>query len=121
MARVPLQPPQRGKHRADRTGTRMARNRPYGEASRQSEMAKRLALSHTLRNDAGQRKQAALRARTTSCGRVALGGCPPRAPTDPYVDALDHTVPQVTPLLRQGCTPWRTRQSLSAGFTVTPL
>ena len=22
-------------------------------------------------------------------GRVALGGCPPRAPTDPYVDALD--------------------------------
>jgi len=26
--------------------------------------------------------------------RVALGGCPPRAPTDPYVDALDHTVPQ---------------------------
>jgi hypothetical protein len=27
---------------------------------------------------------------------VALGGCPPRAPTDPYVDALDHTVPQVT-------------------------
>ena len=29
------------------------------------------------------------------CGWVALGGRPPRAPTDPYVDALDHTVPQV--------------------------
>ena len=27
--------------------------------------------------------------------RVALGGCPPRAPTDPYVHALEHTVPQV--------------------------
>ena len=45
---------------------------------------------------------------TTSClsfapsrRRVALGGYPPRAPTDPYVDALDHTVPQVTPSLRQ--------------------
>ena len=34
-------------------------------------------------------------------GRVALGGFPPRAPTDPYVDTLDHTVPQVTPSLRQ--------------------
>src|SRR5208337_4027040 len=33
--------------------------------------------------------------------RVALGGCPPRAPTDPYVDTLDHTVPQVTPSLHQ--------------------
>jgi len=32
-------------------------------------------------------------------GRVALGGRPPRAPTDPYVDTLDHTVPQVTPSL----------------------
>jgi hypothetical protein len=32
-------------------------------------------------------------------GWVALGGCPPRAPTDPYLDALDHTVPQVTPSL----------------------
>jgi len=29
-------------------------------------------------------------------GRVALGGCPPRAPTDPYVVTLDHTVPRVT-------------------------
>jgi len=28
-------------------------------------------------------------------GRVALGGCPPRAPTDPYVHALTHTVPQI--------------------------
>jgi hypothetical protein len=27
-------------------------------------------------------------------GRVALGGRPPRAPTDPYVDTLDHTVPR---------------------------
>jgi len=34
-------------------------------------------------------------------GRVALGGYPPRAPTDPYVDTFDHTVPQVTPLLRR--------------------
>ena len=29
-------------------------------------------------------------------GRVALGGCPPRAPTDPYVLALEHTVPRPT-------------------------
>ena len=27
--------------------------------------------------------------------RVARGGCPPRAPTDPYVRALAHTVPQI--------------------------
>jgi hypothetical protein len=27
--------------------------------------------------------------------RVAQGGCPPRAPTDPYVRALTHTVPQI--------------------------
>ena len=33
--------------------------------------------------------------------RVALGGYPPRAPTDPYVGTLGHTVPQVTPSLRQ--------------------
>ena len=26
---------------------------------------------------------------------MALGGCPPRAPTDPYVHTLEHTVPQV--------------------------
>jgi hypothetical protein len=26
--------------------------------------------------------------------RVALGGCPPRAPTDPYVHTLGHTVPR---------------------------
>ena len=32
--------------------------------------------------------------------RVALGGCPPRAPTDPDVPALEHPVPQVTPSLR---------------------
>jgi hypothetical protein len=31
----------------------------------------------------------------TGPGRVALGGRPPRAPTDPYVDTLDHTVPRV--------------------------
>ncbi len=31
---------------------------------------------------------------------MALGGCPPRAPTDPDVPALEHPVPQVTPLLR---------------------
>ena len=28
-------------------------------------------------------------------GRVAPGGCPPEAPTDPYVLALEHTVPQI--------------------------
>ena len=32
---------------------------------------------------------------------MALGGYPPRAPTDPYVGTLGHTVPQVTPSLRQ--------------------
>ena len=32
-------------------------------------------------------------------GRMALGGCPPRPPTDPHVDALDHTVSQITPSL----------------------
>jgi hypothetical protein len=31
---------------------------------------------------------------------VALGGCPPRAPTDPYVHALEHTVPRVMDSLR---------------------
>ena len=30
-----------------------------------------------------------------ACVRVAQGGCPPRAPTDPYVHALAHTVPQI--------------------------
>ena len=29
-------------------------------------------------------------------GRVAPGGCPPRAPTDPYMLTLEHTVPQPT-------------------------
>src|SRR5690242_14617147 len=29
-------------------------------------------------------------------GRVAPGGCPPGAPTDPYVLALEHTVPRIT-------------------------
>ena len=53
-------------------------------------------------------------------GRVALGGYPPRAPTDPYVDALDHTVPQVAPSLHHGITPRQTRQSLSGGVSVTP-
>ena len=53
-------------------------------------------------------------------GRVALGGYPPRAPTDPYVDTLDHTVPQVTPSLRQLHSSRRTRRSLSVGVTVTP-
>src|SRR5271166_1413751 len=36
------------------------------------------------------------RARRKRGGRVALGGCPPRAPTDPYVLTLEHTVPQPT-------------------------
>ena len=33
--------------------------------------------------------------------RVALGGCPPRAPTDPYVLALEHTVPRIMGSLRE--------------------
>ena len=36
--------------------------------------------------------------------RVALGGCPPRAPTDPYVLALEHTVPRIMGSLRD-CRP----------------
>src|SRR5258707_157694 len=32
---------------------------------------------------------------TDGIGRVASGGCPPEAPTDPYVLALEHTVPQI--------------------------
>ena len=32
--------------------------------------------------------------------RVALGDCSPRAPTDPYVRTLAHTVPQIMALLR---------------------
>jgi len=28
-------------------------------------------------------------------GRVGLGGCPPRPPTDPYVRTLAHTAPQI--------------------------
>jgi hypothetical protein len=43
--------------------------------------------------------------------RVALGGYPPRAPTDPYVLALEHTVPQIMGSLQAGtpaCTlSWR--------------
>src|SRR5262245_37759680 len=34
--------------------------------------------------------------------RVALGRCRPRAPTDPYVLALEHTVLQITGSLRAG-------------------
>ena len=58
--------------------------------------------------------------RIISDGRVALGGCPPRAPTDPYVGTLDHTVPQATPSLRHDLAPRRTRQLLSVGVSVTP-
>src|SRR5262245_18816450 len=36
--------------------------------------------------------------------RVALGRCRPRAPTDPYVLALEHTVLQITGSLH-GCKP----------------
>jgi len=32
--------------------------------------------------------------------RVAQGSCLPRAPTDPYVHALVHTVPQIMGSLR---------------------
>jgi hypothetical protein len=56
-----------------------------------------------------------------SCGRVALGGCPPRAPTDPYVDTLDHTVPQVTPSPRHNLTSAVTNPYLlSVPISVTP-
>ena len=34
-------------------------------------------------------------------GRVAMGGYPPMAPTDPDVLTLEHPVPQVTPSLRR--------------------
>ena len=34
-------------------------------------------------------------------GQVALGDCSPRAPTDPYVPALEHTVPQIMVSLRE--------------------
>ena len=34
------------------------------------------------------------------CDRVALGGCPPRAPADPDVLALEHPVPLVATSLR---------------------
>jgi hypothetical protein len=33
---------------------------------------------------------------------VAPGGCPPGAPTDPYVHTLEHTVPQAMGSLRDG-------------------
>ena len=35
-----------------------------------------------------------------AAGRVAPGRCPPGAPTDPYVLALEHTVPQIMGSLR---------------------
>jgi hypothetical protein len=38
--------------------------------------------------------------RTRGLGRVALGGCPPKAPTDPDVPALEHPVPRVMVSLR---------------------
>jgi hypothetical protein len=34
--------------------------------------------------------------------RVALGDCSPRAPTDPYVRTLAHTVPLIMASLRAG-------------------
>ena len=40
--------------------------------------------------------------------RVALGGCPPRAPTDPDVPALEHPVLQVTPSFRHDLASART-------------
>src|SRR4051794_22510269 len=49
-------------------------------------------------------------------GRVAPGGCPPGAPTDPYVLALEHTVPQIIHSRRGtpgGAAP------LSAGLSLT--
>jgi len=33
-------------------------------------------------------------------GQVARGDCSPRAPTDPYVPALEHTAPHIKRLLR---------------------
>ena len=33
--------------------------------------------------------------------QVALGDCSPRAPTDPYVPTLEHTVPQIMVSLRE--------------------
>src|ERR1700722_7009776 len=46
--------------------------------------------------------------------RVALGRCRPRAPTDPYVPALGHTVPQIMGSLRV-CKPNARCARLSAG------
>jgi len=37
-----------------------------------------------------------------SRGRVALGGCPPRAPTDPDMHTLEHPAPQAMASLRDG-------------------
>ena len=64
------------------------RGRPFGSEQWVAATARRLGLEFTLRGPGRPRKA------ETSDGRVALGGCPPRAPTDPYVDALDHTVPR---------------------------
>ena len=48
--------------------------------------------------------------------RVALGRCRPRAPTDPYVLALEHTVPRITGSLRACKLNVRHRHSEPAGI-----
>src|SRR4026207_928476 len=50
-------------------------------------------------------------------GRVAPGGCPPGAPTDPYVLALEHTAPQIIHS-RQG-TPRGCRSAIRRRFVDT--
>ena len=60
------------------------------------------------------------RATAASSDRVALGGYPPRAPTDPYVLALEHTVPQIMGSL-QASNPACTRCLLSAPVWLTRL
>ena len=51
---------------------------------------------------------------------MAPGGCPPEAPTDPYVHALVHTVPQVMVSLC-GLIPSRIRSTAIRGRFVNPV
>jgi hypothetical protein len=70
-----------------------------------SDILGRAPVAHTERISSGALARVGLNAalaptcaseiRFDEVGRVGLGGCTPRAPTDPYVLALEHTLPLI--------------------------
>jgi hypothetical protein len=60
-----------------------------------------MANAHAVEDDSATRSVSPERAKPLADlaqDRVALGRYRPRAPTDPYVLALEHTVPQIMSL-----------------------